>query len=63
MLVPQPPYSPDLALRYFSLFTKLKSVLKGQKFEEIKENLLAELHSVPNEAFQECFQNRKKFWE
>jgi hypothetical protein len=40
--------------------------LKGQRFEfveEIEENLLAELHSVSNEAFQECFQNRKKFWE
>jgi hypothetical protein len=40
--------------------------LKGQRFEfveEIKENLRAEVHSVPNEAFQECFQNRQKFWE
>jgi len=66
MLVPEPPYSPDLALEDFFLFTKLKSVLKGQRFEfvkEIKENLLAELCIGPNEAFQECFQNRRKFWE
>jgi len=65
-LVQELPYSPDLALEDFFLFTKLKSILKGQQFEfveEIKENLLAELCNVPNEAFQECFQNRKKFWE
>ena len=30
MLVPEPPYSPDPALEDFFLFTKLKSVLKGQ---------------------------------
>jgi hypothetical protein len=30
MLVLKPPYSPDLALEGFFLFTKLKSVLKGQ---------------------------------
>jgi len=66
MLVLDPPYLPDLALEDFFLFTKLKSVLKGQWFEfveGIKENLLAELRSVPNEAFKECFQNKKKFWE
>jgi hypothetical protein len=66
MLVPEPPYSPDLSLEDFFFFTRLKSVFKGQRFEfveEIKENLLAELNSVPNEAFQECFQNRMKFWE
>ena len=66
MLVPEPPYSPDLSLAEFFLFTKLKSVLKGQRFEfveEIEENLLAELHSLSNEAFQECFQNRKKYWK
>jgi transposase len=29
MLVPQPPYSPDLAPVDFFLFNKLKSVLEG----------------------------------
>jgi transposase len=66
MLVPQPPYSPDLAPVDFFLFNKLKSVLEGWKFESvqvIKENLLAELTSIPEEVFQEYFQNWKKRWE
>jgi hypothetical protein len=29
----------------------------------MKENLLAELCSIPKEAFQEHFQNWKKHWE
>jgi len=40
---PQPPYSPDLAPADFFLFPKLKSTLKGHRFqtiEEIKENSL-----------------------
>ena len=63
MLVPQPPYSPDLAPVDFLLFNKLKSILEGWQFESvqvIKENLLAELSSIPKDMFQECFQNRKK---
>ena len=31
--------------------------------KEIKENSLVELCSIPKEAFQECFQNWKKYWE
>ena len=63
---PQPPYSPDPAPTDFFLFPKLKSVLKGQRFEsveEIKVNSLAELRSIPKETFQECFQKWKKCWE
>jgi hypothetical protein len=65
-LIPQPPYSPDLAPPDFFLFTKLKSVRKGWRFEpdeEIKQNSLAELRGIPKEAFQECFQNWEKRWE
>jgi transposase len=43
IVVPQPPYSPDLAPANFFLFPKLKSTLKGRRFktvEEIKENSL-----------------------
>jgi transposase len=36
-VVPQPPYSPDLATADFFLFPKLKSTLKGQRFESIEE--------------------------
>jgi hypothetical protein len=52
--------------KYFFLYTKLKFVLKGQQFksvEEIKEKSLAELRSIPKEAFQKCFENWKKHWK
>jgi hypothetical protein len=32
-----------------------------KSFKETKENSLGELHSIPKEAFQECFQNWKKY--
>lgn len=47
----------------FFLFTKLKIIWKGQCFQlidSIKEDSLLELHSVPNEKFQKCFQGWKK---
>ena len=36
-LLPYPPYSPDLAPRYFFLFPNLKQSLPGQKFESNEE--------------------------
>jgi transposase len=48
-VVPQPPYSPDLAPADFFLFLKLKSMLKGRRFEsieEIEENSLTELLAI-----------------
>jgi hypothetical protein len=63
---PQLPYSPDLTPGDFFLFPKPKSTLKGRRFESIeaiKANSLAELRSVPNEAFQECFKTLKKRWQ
>lgn len=65
-VVPQPPYSPDLAPADFFLFKKLKSILKGRRFQtikEIKENLLQDLHTIPETEFQEAFQQWKKHWE
>jgi transposase len=65
-VLPQPPYSPDLAPADFFLFPKLKSTLKGRHFESIeaiKTNSLAHLHSIPKTAFQECFRTLKKRWQ
>jgi hypothetical protein len=65
-LVPQPAYSPDLTPTDFFLYTQLKSLLKGRRFEsvqEIKGNSLEDLRNIPQEAFQECLQNWKKRWE
>jgi len=62
--VPQPPNSPELASADFFLFTKMKLVLKGRRFEpveEITENSPTELRSTAKDEFQECL--RKKRWE
>jgi len=59
-VVPQPPYSPDLAPADFFLFPKLKSSLKGRRFqtvEETEENLIRNLRAIPQNTFQDAFQN------
>jgi hypothetical protein len=64
-VVPQPPYSPDLAPTDFILFPKFKSSLKGRRFQavEIEENSLRDLRAIPQNTFQEAFQDWKKRWE
>jgi transposase len=64
-IVPQPPYSPDLAPADFFLFPKLKSALKERRFDtinEIQKNLTTEF-AFPKEAFQKAFQSWQKRWE
>jgi len=65
-VVPHPPYSPHLAPVDFFLFPKLKTNLKGRRFqtlEEIQENAIRELRAITENTFQEEFQQRKKGWE
>jgi len=65
-VVPQPPYSPDLAPADFFLFPKLKFSLKGRRFqtvEEIEENSTWDLRAIPQNTFQDALQNWKKRWE
>jgi hypothetical protein len=65
-VLPQPTYSPDLTPADCFLFPKLKSTLKGCRFqstEAIKTNLLARMCSIPKTAFQECFRTLKKRWQ
>ena len=48
--VTQPSYSPDLVPCDFWLFPKLKSPLKGKKFQtvdEIQENMMGQLIAIP----------------
>jgi len=62
-VVPNPPYSPDLTPADFFLFPKLKTTLKGRRFqtiEEIQENATRELRAITENAFQEAFQQWKK---
>ena len=47
--VTQPPYRPDLAPCNFWLFPKLKSHLKGKRFQtmdEIQENMTGQLMAI-----------------
>jgi hypothetical protein len=58
-VVPHPPYSSDLAPWDFFLFPRMKSKLKGRRFQnvtEIQEQSLTVLHAIPKSQFQRCFQ-------
>ncbi|UYV74760.1 hypothetical protein LAZ67_12000835 [Cordylochernes scorpioides] len=64
-LLPQPPYSPDLAPNDFFLYLKIKRVLKESRFDsipEIKENSKNILKSLKDEDFLRCFDIWKKRW-
>lgn len=55
-VLPQPPYSPDLAPTAFFLFPMLKATLKGHRFQtmdKIEENIIQQLCTIPKNAFQE----------
>jgi transposase len=65
-IVPQPPYSPDLAPADFFLFPNFESSLKGRRFqtiEETEEIWTWDLRAIPQNKFQDAFQNWKKRWE
>jgi len=65
-VAPHPPYSPDLTPADFFLSPKLKTTLKGRRFQtidEIQENARRELRAITESAFQEAFQQWKKRWE
>jgi transposase len=55
----QPPCSPDLAPSDFSLFPKIKEILKGKHFDDtddIRSNMTADLKAIPPNQFQNCFE-------
>lgn len=63
---PHPPYSPDLAPCDFWLFPKIKTVLKGKRFDTIPDIEIAtkeQLKALPKEAFQKCFQSWIQRWD
>ena len=63
VIIPQPPYSQDLAPADFFLFRKLKTPIKGKRFgtiEDTKQKSKQELLVIPKNAFQKCFENWKK---
>ncbi|GFV71560.1 putative mariner transposase [Trichonephila clavipes] len=57
-----PPYSPDLEPCDFYLFSKVKSALKGTRFESVeavKKKAARVLKEMTNDVFQHCFQQLK----
>jgi len=53
-----PAYSPDLAPSDFSLFPKIKKILKGRHvddIDDIRSNTTAALKAIPQNHFQNCF--------
>lgn len=61
-----PPYSPDLAPCDFFLFPKVKSALKGTRFEsveEVKAKAAEVLNQLAEEDFQHCFHQWKRRME
>jgi hypothetical protein len=61
-VVPHPPYSPDLAPCDFFLFPRLKSTLKGKRFQDIAEiqlNTTRQLQAIAKQAYQTCTENWK----
>ena len=60
------PHSPDLVPCDFWLFPKLKSPLKGKRFQtvsEIQENTTGRLMAIPTKDVAECFEQWKRPWE
>ena len=58
-IIPQPPYSPDLAPNDFWLFPKLKEKLRGcsyERIEEIKEAVTKVTDTLTQEDFHGAFQ-------
>jgi transposase len=64
-VVPHPPYSPDLAPCDFFLFPRLKSTLKGKRFQDVAEiqlNTTQQSQANPKQAYQTCTEKWKDHW-
>jgi len=60
LIVPLPPYFQDMTPADFFLFPKLKSSIKGRRFQTVEENSTRDLRTIPQNTFQDAFQNWKK---
>ena len=57
-----PAYSLDLARSDFFLFPKIKEMLKGRHFDDIRSNTKAVLKAFPQNQFQNCFEGWTRRW-
>jgi len=65
MVIPYPPYLPDLAPCDFFLFPRMKGQMKGKCFadvSEVKKKTLEVLNNISTEEFQKCFQQWERCW-
>ncbi|UYV84814.1 hypothetical protein LAZ67_X003595 [Cordylochernes scorpioides] len=65
LMMPQLPYSPDLAPCDFFLFPKLKRPMKGRRYatlDEIKTASKEELKKILKNYFLKCFEDWKNRW-
>jgi len=56
-----PAYSPDLAPSDFFLFPKIKEILKGRDFDDIRSNTTAALKAILQNQFQNCFEGTRRW--
>lgn len=64
-VVPRPSCSPDLSSCDLFLFSRLKTILKGQRFENVNENIrntTEELKTITLEEIQRYFQKWQDHW-
>jgi hypothetical protein len=64
-VVPYPPYSLHLTPCDFFFFPRMKSKIKGRRFQditEIQKQSLTVLQAIPKSQFQWCFQQCQKRW-
>ncbi|UYV76008.1 hypothetical protein LAZ67_13002114 [Cordylochernes scorpioides] len=65
LMMPQPPYSPDMTPCDFFLFPKLKRPMKGRRYamlDEIKTASKEELKKIFKNDFLKCFEDWKNCW-
>jgi hypothetical protein len=60
-IIPQAPYSPDLAPCDFFLFSRLKLPLREKRFEST-ETVKARRLKAPSSAYEKCFEKWVKRW-
>jgi hypothetical protein len=66
VIIPHPPYLLDLAPCDFALFPKLKTKLKGRRFEtvsDIQRELQVALDRIKENDFHSAFEAWKKRWD
>jgi hypothetical protein len=65
IVLPTPPYSPDLAPSYFHLFGPLKDTLRGCRFVDdgLRHRLREELRGFSKEFYSTGIQRRMQRWK